>query len=157
MCYFVTLGVPSASEGSVRFFSDAGFEVERSSNESLLTAFGTAAFHVTIGGCSCDLHSSDRDLRAKYERKGWSATKIRRALRDRQSSGTHGAGKRFRGALREFVSVAGEALVFGHWYSGAVEDEAVQPLRSVRIDIEQYLASDNVFREDELLVVGRNA
>lgn len=156
MCYFVTVGVRPGEIDALKPFRDGGFDVSRARNDSLATAFGSdyAAFHVTIGGCSCDLRSSTEDVRAKYRRKGWSPSKVERALKNRERAGERaGAAARFLEAFRALSNDATDVLVFGHWYSREVDDERVTPRGRVRLSVNDYLAAGDPSRDDELLEI----
>src|SRR5688500_7852026 len=91
MCFFVTLAVPSQYVDRIGEVFGRGFQTHSTANPSVMAGLpaGYAARLITSGMCSCDLygrpHSAEAPdsaahLRRKYEKRGWSETKIKRAL-----------------------------------------------------------------------------
>jgi hypothetical protein len=86
MCYFVYIGVPArALPALVDAF--AGLQCQKVNDPRLRALFppGDVVTEVTAGGCSCSLYAerpSRSNKRAQYEAKGWSESKILRALAD---------------------------------------------------------------------------
>jgi hypothetical protein len=171
MCYFLTVAVRPADAILLEPFREAGFQIKPSLNPVLSAAVGrgVAAFYVSTAMCACDLysfvhgrHDAERErLRSKCARKGWTAAKIERALRDHDRARGHSARVTAKGRLRErFVEAfcrtaasADEAFLFGHWYRGHVDAEDFPPPRRVPLSLEEYEARGGVFPEDEMVVV----
>jgi len=172
MCYFLTVAVRPADAILLEPFREAGFHVEPSSNPVVSAAVGRgiAAFYVTTGVCSCELYAfvhgrkeTERErLRSKYARKGWTAPKVERALQDhdRAASRTRRSAEgrlrdRFVEAFYRVATMADQAFLFGHWYSGGVDSADLPPPRRVPLSLEEYEARGGVFPEDEMVVVDK--
>src|SRR5215213_1542275 len=91
MCFFLTVAVPSQHAERIGEAFGRGFQTHPTANASVTAALpaGYAARLVTSGMCSCDLYARPRTadapdpathLRRKYEKRGWSEAKIKRAL-----------------------------------------------------------------------------
>lgn len=144
MCYFITIGLP---EDKAQFLEDhipRGFHIAPIENLSVLEQMGRGfrTYLLMSGGCSCSLfneprpeakeagqtreHSRRERLRRKYEKMGWSAAKIDRALtqlpRGREGESFTG----LRGDVQHFVGElalnVGEVAVVAHWYDGDVQE-----------------------------------
>lgn len=144
MCYFITVGLAEDKAEFLERHVPRGFHIAAIENASVLQQMGQGfrTYLLTSGGCSCDLftessRSSEEDkrqrLRHKYERMGWSAARIERALEQRAKS--RGAAsspglridvQRFLGQLAE---VAGQVAVVAHWYGGEDVQGARLPCR----------------------------
>lgn len=70
--------------------------------------------------CSCDLFNqgSDENVQKKHRRKGWSKSKIERAIENRKKSNRHaGLHPELRRWLAEVANDVGEIFLFVHWES----------------------------------------
>lgn len=144
MCYFITIGIPYDKTEFLENHVPRELHVSTVANETVLRHMGPGVrtYLLASGGCSCDLFSEPRGanenggdaelkrLRRKYERQGWSAAKIERALSQHTAgsdetaqlvSGLRGDVQRFLGELAESV---GRVAVLVHWYEGDVEEAA---------------------------------
>jgi hypothetical protein len=136
MCYFITVGIPDEDVPLLDDHLPRGLDLAPSANPSVLEQMGPGfrTYLLTSGGCSCDLfrkprtateHDEQELLRHKYEKKGWSAAKIDRALAQRRQSrgpepspGLAIVVQRF---LAQLATRAGQVAVLVHWYRGDVE------------------------------------
>ncbi len=144
MCYFITLGVP---EEKAEFFEQhvqRGFHIALIANASVLEEMGHGlrTYLLMSGGCSCSLFSEPHKeaggdpqarqlsmqerLRHKYEKMGWSPSKIERALAQRPKDrgpkafvGLRGDVQRF---LGELATNVGQLAVLVHWYDEDLQD-----------------------------------
>lgn len=124
MCYFAYVAVPDPHDGElVRLLSGHGLVAKLLSSEESLRFFGSGytACEVTDGHCSCGLVEARGDgetkKRARYERRGWSATKIERALRESSRSDPAGAPllAPFGRAVIELLATSEEVRVLVGW------------------------------------------
>ena len=160
MCYFVFVGVDSAFRKRAEDLGQAGVEVRDSEAPVVNALFSTrdAVVSVTRGGCSCGIQGSgvqkfDQEReRRKYEKKGWSNTKIERALAGRRR-GDHPEFVRFRDALAELVREIGSVRIFAHWFSGDVLTEPVPRRPAKRISLDQYLAAHGAYDDDAVVEI----
>lgn len=144
----------------------AGFGVRPSMNPHLAALFPSSdtRFEVTHGQCSCDLVGleeieDEARIRRQYQKKGWSETKIVRALADRhrarEHSTTHGrrneTRRRFRELLAGQARELGSIRVFAHSYRGNQDQEFVAATRSQRVVAREFLLSHLV--EDVLVEI----
>jgi hypothetical protein len=169
MCYLIHLGVPVRSAAAIQ--SNRLPHVSPARNESVSAAFGPAfaLFSVSEGGCACNLYSppkagsDDQDRmetrRKKYERLGWSAAKIDRALADSVEARAH-AEETKRAGLREDVAIyvadladrAGEVRLVVHFYHGSFSDEQV-PSRTTRTIAAHELRRGLPLAEDTVYII----
>lgn len=147
MCYFITIGLPEGKTEFLEHRVQRGFHIAPVANASILQQIGQdfRTYLLMSGGCSCDLFrepptktEAERDahtrsakerLRHKYEKMGWSKTKIDRALAQRPKDrgtqafvGLRGDVQRFLGELATNVS---QLAILVHWYDGDVEEPRI--------------------------------
>ena len=137
MCFFITIAVPTRSAELVRQqYSTRQLTISTTTNASALAAAGAdrVPLLVTGGGCSCAWYQrpaaaeSETKLaraRAKYEKLGWSAAKIDRAIdamqrTPRPDEGLHPV---ILDLLRTIVTAHGPTAIWVHDFSGNVELE----------------------------------
>lgn len=115
MCHFVTLAVPRDSLPKCRASLPDQFVLQKARYAELVAPEdGQVMVSVTNGHCSCgmlpgEIESVDR-TRQKYARKGWSAAKVERAVRDHRKS---------------LARRTGDAVLFRDWLSKIAADRAV--------------------------------
>lgn len=144
MCYFITIGLPEDKAHVLEAHIPRGFHVASVGNSSVLRQMGHGFCTCLLmsGGCSCDLFreppteteedghplkdSEQERLRHKYEKMGWSAAKIERALAQRSRGGGAVPLIGLRGdvqrLLGDLARTAGQVAVLVHWYDGDVEE-----------------------------------
>jgi hypothetical protein len=168
MCYFLTLGVPAKCADVMNSTAPRGFALNLVQNQSVLAQLPPdfRTYHLTSGMCSCDLyrrHSKRAEdpsefLRRKYRKKGWSDSRIERAVEQSSKHAKHK--KPFVGLRPDAATIVGElarktgrVAVIAHFYHGDTEQEAIRlgPVRSVTN--EELLAARIPFDEDELIWV----
>ncbi len=137
MCFFITIAVPAHSAELIcQQHSTRQLTISATTNPSALAAAGAGRLPllVTGGGCSCawykppaaaDAQAKLARARAKYEKLGWSAAKIDRAMdamerTPRQDEGLHHV---ILDLLRTIVTAHGPAAIWVHDFSGNIELE----------------------------------
>ena len=176
MCYFLAVAVPARdAEHLDRIFGSTPFQVRPTDNRDLLAALppAFAARLITTGGCSCDLYSPpdrSRDanpaeqLRRKYAKRGWSKSKIDRAVEQAIANGPatpmHGKTPLSPGLrgdvverLRELCDSAAGVVVTVHWYGGDVATERMSLTPAQACTPAQLAERAATMREDELLSI----
>jgi hypothetical protein len=170
MCYFITVGVPDRFGEQARETLENGYVVSRSGNRSLAALFdgNPALFTVTSGICACDLYQAPVDhekalarfkrkaRKPKAKKRGWTKTKIDRAVKDRMSAlarRKNGLSPSLRQALADLARQTDWLAIVVHWYSGGVDDEAIPVRRVSAIDADTLLTDDWAVIEDTLLTV----
>jgi hypothetical protein len=118
---------------------------------------GLIPYSVTLGQCSCDLISTAVDdaedevkkIRSKYEARGWSKSKIERALSGHKKAKTERP--RINSILKEFlvsqIQKQEELELILHWHSGSFASEAFDILETIEITSVEGLGV-NALRED---------
>jgi hypothetical protein len=167
MCYLVTIGTRELWSGvEVLPGRDQLLAVRPSTNGSLRAVFPPEdhLFEITSGHCSCDLVIGEARptvedrlarLRAGYEKRGWSQTKIARAVADCQFAqerqlDTRAAPKEHLVALlRTLASRPGGVRVFVHFYSGQFDREEMRTRGQVAVAVDSLLSAA-VIPEDTL-------
>lgn len=169
MCYFVTVAVPSQHAGRVGEVFGRGCQARPTANPTVTAALpaGYAALLITRGICSCDLYARPRGagepdaaahLRRKYENRGWSDAKIRRALEqvEVRASKTARAVSGFRPdvitGFEALCRAAGSVALLVHWYSADVESERVSLGPPLRCDCDELAARAQTLGEAQVLI-----
>jgi hypothetical protein len=171
MCHLVTIGVDKSYGSSLPEFGDVreGLTVAPSRNPSVARIFppGDLRFEITAGGCSCGLFNisasaqelSDREdaERRRYQKKGWSAAKIERALQasrvahDRDQRGDNA--RRFQEAILALLERTRSVRIFAHMYSGLFDSEPVIAKGRTSITREDYQANRGALPEDVVVEI----
>jgi hypothetical protein len=156
MCYFVFLGVSQRHVAGARETLElGGLSVAASLNPDVRASFPAddSVQVITRGGCSCDIYAQvttvfDEDaLRTRYRRKGWSSSKIERAvLAKRPAERAQFAS--FRSAVAAIVQAAGSVRLFAHSFSGDTDSERVVVEGSRTMTLGQYLESRGAYEVD---------
>lgn len=164
MCYLITFAVPSAV--GVEPGRYGGLEVDPFVNAGSGHDYsdGLSVFSLTMKSCSCDLYSAggsdeskrEKRLRKKYERRGWSAEKISRALgdsarADRQRSGLSNDVRSF---LLQLLDRAAEVQLIVHWHSAGFNDEAFATSDS-QLEVREASAFDGILEDVRYRLVRR--
>jgi hypothetical protein len=156
MCYFVFVGVPERHHGLLaELFAAARFDVHPTSNLTVHRIFpdADAIFTVCHGGCSCDVYArrdqalADAAMRTKYEKKGWSASKIEKALRSRRSPEKPQV-EAFGNSFASLVKAVGSARLFAHSFAGNVETEEVVTDKRSTLTLSTYLEHGGAYPVD---------
>ena len=167
MCYFITVGLAEDKAESLERHVPRGFHIAAIENASVLQQMGHGlrAYLLMSGGCSCDLFAEPsrvseeeerQRLRHKYERMGWSAARIERALEQRAESreaasspGLRTDVQRFLGQLAEGV---GQVAVVVHWYGGEdVQEARLHCRQGMVVSPEIALAGKLELKADEIV------
>jgi hypothetical protein len=156
MCHFVFIGVREQFESRLRSeMVRAGFETTGSSNPSLIAAFPVSdrLTVVTRGGCSCGLCGDlgekfdEAAERLKYQKKGWSPSKVERAILGRRPR-AQPPFVAFRETFAGIVRLAGAARIMAHCFSGDVESEVLEVGGRHALHLDEYLERDGVYEDD---------
>lgn len=164
MCYFITVGTNElGAEVLMRRLSDT-FGASPTSNVSILNLLPPNDRTFNLGGmCSCHLFSKSHaepldthKLRSKYKKRGWSESKIERAIsgkRSAQRESFKGLRPDLREQLCHIVSELGRLSVVVHFYSGDVESEVVLIARKVVVDCGSLMKDEDAVAEDTLVEI----
>lgn len=154
MCHFITIGVRKRHFEAAQGLVPRGFQAFLATNPFVLRTLPAdfKTFLLVSGGCSCGLYRrpgstparvpDTERLRKKYEKLGWSAGKIERAIEQAESS--HVDPEHFCGyradvceVITEIVGIASSVAVLVHFYDGLVDNESIEFGEPQRIHIEQ--------------------
>ena len=157
MCWFVTVGVPQGARQTMESIAKAHRPLQFSPLPTTPTVAvfpaGASCMEVTHGGCSCDLYSAPPEpgqaedqlarARQRLERKGWSASKIERALEAKATGGLRRGRPReaataFKAFIAELVGILGSVHVFAHFYSGNQHEQAVGSPKAAAISLQSF-------------------
>ena len=169
MCHIVTIAIVRTKGIAIQAFRSEGFDISRNDNRSLAGLFGSenASFDVTIEGCSCAFYQ-DRDgpdidadhLRRKYQKRGWSEAKIRRALQQMLQAPRLIEQRRVRAsfvpAVEAVVREAGRIQLFSHFYDGSFALEDVTDARSQSISLRKLVTEQGSFPQDTVLSISED-
>jgi hypothetical protein len=171
MCWFITIGVSSAAipvlQNHQRRRGELAIRECVNPHVVALLSPSDACFEVTHGGCSCDLYAESLHVaphvheraRRQYEQKGWSQTKIARALEASRAAestraardATSGPKRAFRELIADLARTSGTVRLLAHMYSGLVDEEVVGPGGRCRITWKQFV--ENGFPPDVVVEI----
>lgn len=121
MCYMIVVGLPKVTQQYWLEKLPPPSHAWPASYAGLSQQMGNfAPFVIGTVMCSCALHnqSSDTSVAERYRKKGWSQSKIERALADRKKADRHaGLHSAWRHWLADAATAAGEAYLYIHWDS----------------------------------------
>jgi hypothetical protein len=169
MCYFLTIAVPAKHSDAARNMIPRGFDFIQTANSSIKSVLPSdyETFVLVSGGCSCGLfgqvtvqeHQSNADrLRNKGAKKGWSSTKIDRAIE--QTNSAHwrrppvlvGFRDDVVDILAKIAGNVGSFAIMVHFYQGDIDNEQISigssqrtvatRLRSIAPDVDSLLLVD---------------
>jgi hypothetical protein len=159
MCRFMVIGLRESDvEHALRALPE-GICMEPCKIAGVLEQMppGFSAWTVTDGICSCSLlleehFKADQDREeAKYRKKGWSETKIRRALSDSEHTAASRLRTSRRKALYQWLNELAEqtySFVIGYgWVGGDVAEGFDEPFENHRVTARSLLL-DGGFREN---------
>ena len=166
MCWMLYVGVSSYRGDAVQPFRKYGFGTALASNPTCAFLPGALRLEVTAGWCSCGIYAGARKAkpgnldhqRRKYEKKGWSAAKIERALASATRTHTtpqinprdHAA--QFADAIKTLVEGNGKVTLLAHFFDGAFT-EPFEISGSTRTSLEDYVTGGNSFPHDSLVSI----
>lgn len=171
MCYLVTIGTCVPQSELQALLGDQSLLWVRPSKDPVVRTMFAAEdrlYEVLNGACSCDfvIDSAPASLdeerskrRIQYQKKGWSESKIARALsgweeaHDRQLRSLAAPRLQFIAFLQSLASRGEVVRVFVHFYTGPLGDERLHPLEPIRISADS-LSSAGVIAEDSLIEIG---
>ena len=164
MCHFLTIAVPRKTVPEVpqEFLRRIRFDEHTNQSVTRHTPPNWTSFTATSGGCSCDFyHAQDvalerrTKLEKKYRKKGWSDTKIQRALESRRDEPGRSAG--LREDILDLVSnlgtAFGEVRLSLHWYSGDVGTENFDLTDLGRIPLKDFRRDTTTLRDESTLTI----
>jgi hypothetical protein len=167
MCLLVTLGIEK-SLGSTLSEFESGREalaVDPSRNPSVGRLFPPTdvLLEITVGGCSCGLFPTPAKAdhgegeRRRYEKKGWSAAKIERALQASRAARGRDTerqnARRFREGIVALLRRTSSVRLFAHMYSGAFDSELVSSGRRITMTVGEYQRQRGTLQEDVLVEI----
>jgi hypothetical protein len=156
MCYFVFLGVSQQQLASVRETLELlGLSVAASANPDVRASFqpSDSVQVITRGGCSCDICAElttvfdEPALRTRYERKGWSPSKVERAVVAKRPAERPQFAS-FRSAVAAIAQATGSVRLLAHSFSGDTDTERVVIKGSRILTLDQYLESQGAYGVD---------
>ncbi len=174
MCYFLTIGVDSKGIEALVQAVPRGMALGRVNNPHVTRHMGATncTFVLTSGMCSCDLYygrsattpeTVEARTRRKYEKLGWSAAKIDRAL---EATASHAKKTPSflgpRGDVRELLASVAEPLgnlaFLAHFYGGDIETARLElSPDTVRLTPDEFRQPDRMIDEDQVVRVVASA
>lgn len=150
MCYMIVVGLPQAAQQHWIARLPSGMRAGAARYEGLSTRMGGfPTFIVTTGMCSCDLFNrgSDQHTFKKYQKKGWSKTKIERAIANQKKANIHaGLHPDLRHWLADAAIATRHAYLLVHW------DSAPLPCGAAIVLTAEELREQTLPIKDEQLI-----
>lgn len=176
MCYFITVAIASGLKSRFSAELPGQIRMDRQENRSIIKLLpeGRECCLITTGDidhqCSCRLYVSRDEAEKektdpvpirmnKYRRKGWSESKIERAIASARADAARQEREEFIGIRRDirqvitrFVAAHTRAHVIVHWYDGSCDDEVVQS-RTDSVSCKEFDSPRYCVPEDMLVEV----
>lgn len=164
MCYFITVGVAQGHAELLKQRLADTFGTTPVSNESILHFLPAGHLTFNLGGmCACHLYSGSRAepldadrLRSKYKKKGWSPSKIDRAISDKvsaQRDSFNGLRPDLREQLYGIAGEVGRLSIVVHFYAGGEESEVIPIGRKKVVTCDGLMNDEDSVPEDTLVEV----
>jgi hypothetical protein len=163
MCRLIMVGVGGAKSDATEPFRRRGLAAMPATNSTSSVLPAATALEIAVGGCSCDLYTCDASQdhvdgekeRRRYERKGWSAAKIDRALDASRAAAERptvrrGRAEAFVAALQQLVTERAQITLLVHDFDGLFT-EPFRVTGEVTIPISDFVASGGRFPEDTVV------
>lgn len=166
MCWLIFVGVSGYRGDPMRAFAERGIAAEPTRNPAV-AVMGTSAtkFAISDGHCACSLYYDSSStkaedpqlLRKRYARKGWTSSRIERAIAARLAKLQANEKARLgRNALPEIVAAltSDKANVFllAHYFRGSF-DTAFEVSASERVSAAAFAERGGQFAEDTLVTI----
>lgn len=178
MCYFVTLGLPENKTEFLEKHVPRGLHIRRVELRSVQQQMGhgICTYLLMSGDCSCAMFNEYRNeaeegrqtnehvrherRRRKYEKLGWSLSKIQRALGQRTTPSEAGSIYGLRGDVQRFLGElaanVGKLAVLVHWYDGDVQNSRFACKEGEVFSHEVALGERLEVSTDEIFWINRN-
>jgi len=165
VCRLIMMGIGGAKTDATETFRQHGFYAEPADNPTASVIPGDTRLKITRGGCSCDFypcheswHSFDASKqRRRYERQGWTESKIDRAVEAARISAArprpvNEAAEAFASATRQLVAQGTRVTLLGHFFDG----HFTEPFRvagRITVAIDEFFANGDRFPDDTLVTL----
>ncbi len=135
MCHFLELAVHRDQASAIDAFPVRELHISQDGAQELSKHIPAdfVTFTVTSNGCSCALYTGNRDIidtekeqarkRAKYKKKGWSDTKIERALNEEQPQSQESFRADIKLMLVNLLGKVDKMYLLCHWVDAEVKDQ----------------------------------
>lgn len=164
MCHFLTIAVPEKTVPEVpgKFRQKIHFTAHRNRSVTEHAPADWTSFTATSEGCSCDFYRASDDssdhrskLAKKYRKKGWSETKIQRALENLKVAPTRTAGLRddIVDLTTELAHAFGQVRLSLHWYSGDIETEKFVLRDAGQVTLQDFRAGTTALRDETTITI----
>lgn len=167
MCWLVMVGVRRLDGDAAAVFRGRGYVAEpATSPQRVLLGEDAVALSVGDGHCSCEIFLRDpghvpvdaERRRARYRRKGWSQSRIERALQARLESDAGKAQRRvprsnrFPAAIAALVEAGAEVSLLAHFFEASF-DAPFEIAGREQLALEQFTRRDGAFPADTVVTI----
>jgi len=161
MCYYLTLSFKKDFEDLVKSGFTEKILLRENKNAFFNEMFGRdfVSLDITDGHCSCSIYqilmadnseNETQQLQKKYRKKGWSESKIERAIADNQQTKNKDL-INLREILANIAKQTGSLWLFAHQYSGLIANEHLENINHQELKIAELL--DNKIEVPEDVIV----
>lgn len=171
MCYFITVAVPDRAAAHLVDRPPEGLTVMPIANPSVMAQLPRhSATHLVIHGemCSCGLFREEPSsceqeqtierLRRKYKAKGWSRSRIDRAISQHVTdtgATEYGFDTRLLSFIANVAEEVGELWVMVHWYDGDIDTEELSLSQGSTLSVEEFRKTNPVRKSDTVYRITR--
>lgn len=163
MCYYLTISFSKNFEDLVKSSFTEKVLLRENDNAFFKQNFGSnfVSLDITDGHCSCSIYQilladnsevNSQKLLQKYRRKGWSETKIQRAI-DSSNQTQPKDLIDLRRILANIVEQVGSIWILAHQYEGLIESEKLDGLNHRELKIAELLDNKTEVPEDAIVKI----
>jgi len=164
MCHFLTISVPDKKLPDVpeQYRSEIHFAAYGNPSVTKFSPIDWTSFTATSGGCSCDLYRAYKDSRKDdstliecYRKKGWSESKIERAISSRKKAAATSSGLRddILHIVKNLVAAYSQIRLSLHWYSGQIETENFRLNDNGVVSLDDFMRENTFFRDESTIKI----
>jgi hypothetical protein len=165
MCVFIAVAVAGYRGDVTQPFRERGLKVETLTGPFAAKLPAGTHLSITDGHCACSVFPSRPEItavdpgeeRRRYERKGWSKSKIDRAIEAKRAAHARPSrqpdlSKLFVAAIEHLTTLGARVTLLAHSFSGGF-DEPFEVAGVERTQVGAFLESNGEFPEDTLVTI----
>ncbi len=168
MCWLIFVGISNYSGDVAASFVDQGLVPASTANPvmSVMPANATK-LAISDGHCACSIYPDNgrvtketaEGLRERYQRKGWTHSKIERAVQARLDANERNSQKRdadngFVTAVSALAASGAQVSLLAHFFDSSFE-KPFEISHRERLALADFIANSGAFAEDTLVTLER--
>lgn len=167
MCYLISVSAFGFDGSLPEHFRAYRLLASPTRNPTVLRTLGGVPYDITDGQCSCSFYVAPsavdraeakiKAARERYEKEGWSKSKIDRALEAKSRSHSRtarGPAFDFPGAIGALLRAGSGIQLLCHSYTGRFDDETFDVTIKIAMLVESLAFQRGSFPEDAIVTLG---